>query len=37
MESRKIVLMKLFGGKDWRYREWTCGHKSGGGRDEWRK
>lgn len=40
MESRKIVLMNLFGGKDWRYscRKQTCGH-SGGKRkwDKWRK
>ena len=34
MESRKMVLMKLFAGQQWRqrHREETCGH--GGGRGE---
>ena len=40
MESRKMVLMNLFSGQQWRYRhrEQTCGH-SGGRREwaEWRK
>ena len=29
MESRKIVLMNLFVGKEWRHRcrEWTFGHR----------
>ena len=38
MESRKMVLMNLFAGKEWRHRcrEWTCGHREGGG-DKWRK
>ena len=37
MESRKMVLMDLFAGKEWRlrYREWTCGHS--GKRREWVK
>ena len=32
MESRKIILMKLFSGKEWRpkCREWTCGHSGEG-------
>ena len=36
MESRKIVLMNLFAGKEWgdRCREWTCGHGWGRGRTE---
>ena len=31
--SRKIVLMKLFAGNEWRHRhrECTCGHSEGGG------
>ena len=31
MESRKIALMNLFAGKEWRHRhrEWTCGHNRG--------
>ena len=39
MESRKMVLMNLFAGKEWRcrYREQTCGHsgevKSGTNRE----
>ena len=34
MESRKIVLMNLFAGKEWRHRcrEWTCKH-GGKGRE----
>ena len=40
MEARKMVLMNLLAGKEWRCRcrEWTCGH-SGRRRewDEWRK
>ena len=34
MKSRKMVLMNLFSGKEWRcrYREWTCGHTRGKGR-----
>ena len=37
MESRKIILMNMFAGKEWRHRwkEWTCGHN--GGRKEWGK
>ena len=40
MESRKMLLMNVFAGKEWkrRGREWVCGH--GWGRrewDEWRK
>ena len=39
MESREMVLMYLFAGKEWRLRcrEWTCG-PSGGRRgwDEWK-
>ena len=32
MESRKIILMNLFAGNEWRHRhrEWTCGHSKGG-------
>ena len=32
MESRNIVLMSLFAGKEWRHRhrEWTYGHSRGG-------
>ena len=32
MESRKMILMKLFSGKEWRHkcREWTCGHNGEG-------
>ena len=35
MESRKMVLMNLLAGKEWRriHREWTCEHS--GGRREW--
>ena len=31
MESRKIVLMELFAGKEWRCRrgEWNCGYSEG--------
>ena len=31
MESRKMVLMNLFAGPQWRdrYREQTCGHSGG--------
>ena len=40
MESRKMVLMNLFAGKEWRHRhrEQSCGH-SGISKewDEWRK
>ena len=40
MESRKMILMNLFAGKEWRRKctEWTC-RRSGGGRewDKWRK
>ena len=40
MKSRKMVLINLFVGMEWRHRygEWTCGH-SGGKKewDEWRK
>ena len=37
MEYRKMVLVSLFAGKEWRHRyiEWSCGH-SGGDR-EWNK
>ena len=37
MESRKMVLINLFAGKEWRlrYREWTCEHS--GERREWDK
>ena len=37
MESRRMVLRKLFLGKEWRHRcrEWTCGHSVG--RREWAK
>ena len=37
MESRKMVLMNLFIGKEWRHRcgEWTCVHS--GRRREWDK
>ena len=36
MESRKMVLMNLFAGQEWRCRcrEWTCRH-SGGKRVGW--
>ena len=40
MESRKMVLMKLFAGQQWRHRhrEQTCGHRGGGrGWDEMRE
>ena len=40
MESRKMVLLNLFAGKEWRHRhrERTCGHSGGKrGWDEWRK
>ena len=36
LESRNMVLMNMFAGKECRrsrYREWTCGHV--GGRREW--
>ena len=39
MESRKIVLMNLFAGPQWRHRhrEETCGHSKGRrGRDKFR-
>ena len=38
MDSRKVVLLNLCAGKDWRCRcgEWTCGHSEGRGGDEWR-
>ena len=31
MESRKMVLMNLFEGNEWRHRcrEWICGHSQG--------
>jgi len=31
MESRKMVLINLFAGKEWRHRcrEWICGHCRG--------
>ena len=31
MESRKMVLINLFAGKEWkrRRREWICGHSGG--------
>ena len=34
MESRKMLPMNLFPGKEWRCRcrEWTCGHSGGGER-----
>ena len=35
MESRKRVLMKPFAGKEWRCREWTCGHSRGKERVGW--
>ena len=37
IESRKMVLMNLLAGKEWRcrHRERTCGHR--GGRREWGK
>ena len=37
MESRKMVLMKLFSGQQWRYRhrEQTYGHGGGGGKRGW--
>ena len=33
MESRKMVLMNLFAGEEWRcrHREWTCGPSAGKG------
>ena len=33
MESRKMVLMNLFAGQQWRnsHREWTYGHSQWGG------
>ena len=40
MESRKIVLMELFAGKEWRCRrgEWNCGYSEGRAtQDELRK
>ena len=40
MESRKIALMTLFAGKEWKHKckEWTCGHSVGESEwDEWRK
>ena len=40
MKSRKMVLMNLLGGKEWRcrYREWTYEHSWGRREwDEWRK
>ena len=40
MESRKMVLMNLFAGKEWRHRhrEWTFGHSGGRiGWDIWRE
>ena len=35
MEAKKVVLMKLFAGQQWRYRhrELTCGHREG--REGW--
>ena len=39
MEPRKMVLMNLFVGQQWRrrHREWTCGHSGRRtGWDEWR-
>ena len=32
MESRKMLLMNLFAGKEWRHRrrKWTCGHSGEG-------
>ena len=37
MESRKMVLMNVFAGQQWRcrYREQTCGHREWGGRRGW--
>ena len=40
MESRKMVMMNLFSGQQWRckHREHTCGHSVGRrGWDEWRE
>ena len=40
MESRKIVLMNLFAGQQWRsrHRKQICGHSRGRrGQDEWRE
>ena len=40
MESRKMALMTLFAGKEWKCgcKEWTYGHSVGeSGWDEWRK
>ena len=40
MESRKMILMNLFAGQEWRHRhrEQTCGHSRGRrGRDELRE
>ena len=40
MKSRKMVLMNLFAGKEWRHRcrDRTCGHSRGRSeRDKWRK
>ena len=39
MESRKIVLMNLFAGKEWRHRcrEWTCRYNGGRRQNEFRK
>ena len=38
MKSRKMVLMNLFTGQQWRHRKPTCGHSGGRrGWDEWRK
>ena len=40
MESRKIALMTLFAGREWKRKckEWTCGHRVGESEgDEWRK
>ena len=36
MKSRKMVLMKLFAGQQWRnrHREWTYGHRERGGQSE---
>ena len=28
-ESRKMKLMNLFSGKEWRLRKWNCGHSRG--------
>ena len=40
MESRIMVLINTFAGKEWRLRcrEWTCEQREGGSEwDEWRK